>query len=69
MTEPEWLNRTVNIDTGCVFGGQLTALRYPENEFVSVPALREYCPPNRPFLPITGEENTDSAGSLLEKLQ
>ena len=35
---PEWLNRTVNIDTGCVFGGLLTALRYPENEFVSVPA-------------------------------
>ncbi len=29
-TEPEWLNRTVNIDTGCVFGGKLTALRYPE---------------------------------------
>ena len=27
--EPEWLNRTINIDTGCVFGGKLTALRYP----------------------------------------
>jgi protein phosphatase len=27
---PEWLNRTINIDTGCVFGGRLTALRYPE---------------------------------------
>ena len=30
VPEPEWLNRTVNIDTGCVFGGKLTALRYPE---------------------------------------
>ncbi len=26
---PEWLNGTINIDTGCVFGGALTALRYP----------------------------------------
>ena len=47
---PDWLNRTVNIDTGCVFGGKLTALRYPEQEFVSVPAARTYCEPARPFL-------------------
>ena len=51
VPEPEWLNRTVNIDTGCVFGGKLTALRYPEREFVSVPAARTYCEPARPFLP------------------
>jgi polynucleotide kinase-phosphatase len=51
VPEPEWLNRTVNIDTGCVFGGKLTALRYPEREFVSVPARRTYCEPARPFLP------------------
>jgi protein phosphatase len=51
VPEPEWLNRTVNIDTGCVFGGKLTALRYPEKEFVSVPAVRTYCEPARPFLP------------------
>jgi protein phosphatase len=50
VPEPEWLNRTVNIDTGCVFGGKLTALRYPEQEFVSVPAARTYCEPLRPFL-------------------
>jgi protein phosphatase len=43
VPEPEWLNRTVNIDTGCVFGGKLTALRYPEKEFISVPAARTYC--------------------------
>ncbi len=47
----EWLNRTANIDTGCVFGGNLTALRYPEREFVSVPAAKTYCEPARPFLP------------------
>jgi len=51
VPEPEWLNRTVNVDTGCVFGGKLTALRYPEREFVSIPAARTYCEPARPFLP------------------
>ncbi|PHS02285.1 MAG: polynucleotide kinase-phosphatase [Blastopirellula sp.] len=50
VPEPEWLNRTVNIDTGCVFGGKLTALRYPENEFVSIPAKETYCESARPFL-------------------
>jgi protein phosphatase len=50
VPEPDWLNRTVNIDTGCVFGGKLTALRYPEKEFVSVPAACTYCEPARPFL-------------------
>lgn len=43
---PDWLNRTVNIDTGCVFGGSLTALRYPELEFVSVKARQTYCEPS-----------------------
>ncbi len=51
VPEPEWLNRTVNIDTGCVFGGQLTALRYPEKELITVPAKRTYYEPARPFLP------------------
>lgn len=50
VPEPEWLNNTVCIDTGCVFGGKLTALRYPEREFVSVPAKETYCEPSRPFL-------------------
>jgi protein phosphatase len=47
----EWLNKTINIDTGCVFGGSLTALRYPELETVSVAARQTYCEPSRPFLP------------------
>lgn len=50
VAEPQWLNRTVNIDTGCVFGGKLTALRYPEREFVSVAAKQVYCETRRPFL-------------------
>ena len=36
--EAEWLNRAINLDTGCVFVGKLTALQYPELAFVSVPA-------------------------------
>jgi protein phosphatase len=51
VPEPEWLNRTINIDTGCVFGGRLTALRYPERELVSVPARATYSDPVKPFLP------------------
>lgn len=49
VPEPEWLNRTINIDTGCVFGGRLTALRYPERELVSVQAARQYAVPARPL--------------------
>ena len=51
VPEPAWENNTVNIDTGCVFGGRLSALRYPEREIVSVPARRCYSPPGKPFLP------------------
>ena len=50
VAEPQWLNRTVNIDTGCVFGGKLTALRYPEKEFVSVAARKTYYESAKPFL-------------------
>jgi polynucleotide kinase-phosphatase len=49
VLEPLRQGNTVNIDTGCVFGGRLTALRYPERELVSVPAARTYCPPARPL--------------------
>ncbi len=49
VPEATWLNRTICIDTGCVFGGKLTALRYPERELVSVPAARTYWEPARPL--------------------
>jgi protein phosphatase len=51
VTDPEWLNKTICIDTGCVFGGRLTALRYPENEFVSVSAREVYYEPAKPVAP------------------
>jgi protein phosphatase len=49
VPEPEWLNRTINIDTGCVFGGRLTALRYPELELGSIPARAVYTEPIKPL--------------------
>ena len=45
----EWRNSTINIDTGCVFGGKLTAVRYPEGELISVAARRTYYQSPRPF--------------------
>ncbi len=53
---PQWFNNTIDIDTGCVFGGKLTALRYPERELLSVPALATYMESSRP-LKIPGEGN------------
>jgi protein phosphatase len=49
VPQPLWLNNTVNIDTGCVFGGALTALCYPERELVSVPAQYTYAVSIRPI--------------------
>ena len=49
VVETEWLNNTLCIDTGCVFGGKLTALRYPEIELVSETAGAIYCEPIRPL--------------------
>ena len=65
VPEPEWLNGTINVDTGAVFGGKLTALRYPERELVSVPAARLYCEPARPFLPPGAEA---AAGTTAQQI-
>ncbi len=49
VPEAAWQNNTLCLDTGCCFGGKLTALRWPEREIVSVPAKRVYAEPIRPF--------------------
>jgi polynucleotide kinase-phosphatase len=57
--EPEWVNNTMCLDTGVVFGGKLTALRYPEREVVSVKAHRVWYEPSRPLdasRPLGGRE-------------
>ncbi|MEM7245842.1 MAG: polynucleotide kinase-phosphatase [Acidobacteriota bacterium] len=49
VPEAEWFNNTICLDTGCVFGGKMTALRWPERELVSVPAEAVHCEPVRPL--------------------
>lgn len=44
-----WLNNTICLDTGAVFGGRLTALRWPEREIVDVPAERVWYEPAKPL--------------------
>ena len=48
----EWLNNTIDIDTGCVFGGSLSALRWPEKELVAVTAHAVYAEPVRPLVAV-----------------
>ncbi|MGG3449559.1 bis(5'-nucleosyl)-tetraphosphatase PrpE [Domibacillus aminovorans] len=44
VKEPRALNGSINIDTGCVFGGKLTALRWPERDTVSIPSKQPLVP-------------------------
>ena len=65
VVETEWLNNPLCLDTGCVFGGKLTALRYPEMELVAVPARAVHSEPVRPLespqhMRSTQQENDDS---------
>ncbi|MET8244115.1 polynucleotide kinase-phosphatase [Streptomyces sp. NPDC005202] len=49
VPQATWLNNTICLDTGVVFGGRLTALRWPERELVDVPAERVWYEPARPL--------------------
>ncbi|MEV0244560.1 polynucleotide kinase-phosphatase [Streptomyces sp. NPDC050674] len=50
VPEATWLNNTICLDTGAVFGGKLTALRWPERELADVPAERVWYEPAKPLL-------------------
>jgi protein phosphatase len=65
VADPEWVNNTINIDTGCVFGGRLSALRWPERELVSVPARRTYYEPVRPLPAAGGEDAAEDRPAFL----
>ncbi|MBR1863379.1 MAG: polynucleotide kinase-phosphatase [Ruminococcus sp.] len=58
------VNNTFCIDTGCVFGGKLTAFRYPEKEIVSVDALRQYYEPVKPLEDRQGQEDLGDMPTL-----
>lgn len=64
VVEANWINGTLCIDTGCVFGGKLTALRYPELDLVEVPAARTYYEPIRPLE--APQANTGLAANQLD---
>ncbi len=68
IPNPQWLNKTICIDTGCVFGGKLTALRYPEKKLVSVKAEATYFEPSRPldYNPLTGLSFQQEHDDLLD---
>ncbi|MGW5276961.1 polynucleotide kinase-phosphatase [Streptomyces sp. NPDC004044] len=44
-----WVNNTLCLDTGAVFGGKMTALRWPERELVDVPAEKVWYEPAKPL--------------------
>ena len=65
MVSAEWVNNTICIDTGCVFGGELTALRWPERELVSVKAAKTHFEPIRPLSPVTATRGTQALADTL----
>jgi predicted kinase/diadenosine tetraphosphatase ApaH/serine/threonine PP2A family protein phosphatase len=65
VPEAEWLNNTIDLDTGCVFGGKLSALRWPEREIVQVAARETYAIPAKPI----GYQSTRSSSDLTTELR
>ncbi len=64
-TRPEWVNNTICLDTGAVFGGHLTALRYPEREIVQVPAEKVWYEPAKPLGDATRDPGMLDIGDVI----
>lgn len=65
MLKADWINNTICIDTGCVFGGKLTALRWPEKELVEVAAAKVW---SEPLRPLTAPRSETSAQAEADQL-
>ncbi len=66
LPDAEWVNNTLCIDTGCVFGGKLTALRWPEKAIVDVPARQVWSEPIRPLAAAKDRSAQAAADDLLD---
>ncbi len=66
VPEAIWRNNTINIDTGCVYGGSLTALRLPEKEIVSVPAAKVYSEPRVPLVMNLPDSQQDKSREFID---
>jgi polynucleotide kinase-phosphatase len=64
--DTEWINGTMCLDTGCVFGGKLSALRYPEREVVQVVAERVHYEPAKPLEPLRGPATSSTDGDVAQ---
>lgn len=65
VPQPEFINNTANLDQGCCFGGWLTALRYPERQFVQVRARKPYYTASIPDWLVVSNQPTLGGCSLL----
>jgi len=65
--EVEWVNNTACLDTGAVFGGKLSAMRYPEREVVSVAAEQVWYEPAKPLGAGSAAAGVPDSGGVLQR--
>jgi protein phosphatase len=65
MLKADWVNNTICIDTGCVFGGKITALRWPEKELVEIAAAKVWSEPLRPLAAPRSETSAQAEADQL----
>ena len=68
VPEARWQHNTICLDTGAVFGGVLTALKWPERELVQVDARETYYEPTTPLQSKKDNGGTRSVDDLRSRL-